>query len=678
MKRIILILIWGLGTMILATGQEQQAGELLSKAVYEEEVNGELEQAIEIYQSIVDTYPDNRPIAAEAYYHMGRCYEKLGMEEARKSYQKVLDNYPEQSEAVKLANEKLSLLLGAKEVIKKGEEQYKLSKIYSGLFYPFSISPDGKKLALQKEDSDIFLMDIVTKEEVRLTNEQNQINDIIWSPDSKMIAFIDNPGNIYVVPSRGGPSKMVIKADLEAEKAKDDIKFSCWTSDSKKLLFQVSSKGLYAIPASGGEWEDIFTFQDPKKAKEYENITLSPDGRFVAYEFTQNGNLDIYVMPVDGGESVRITKNPAQDRVPQWSYDGCWIAFFSERTEKPEAWMIKITPDGKPGSMPFQYTRGGTLGGNWAKGGKVGYISVVRTENIYIANPDGTEEYQLTEFPAFNKEPRWSPDGEIAFSSDYNQSLNTFRIWTVPSMGGKAKLFTDGEWPDIWSPDGKLMAFVSNAGSPKISIVPVEGGEPKELVAIDGINHLDWSPDGKRIVFSYSITPKEYSNGTEYLRKRLSGISTILVDGGKTTKLIPAEKKGVVFWSPSWSPDGKKIAFRTWNQNAWEKGGEKEIGLGIWTIDAEGGEPKLIANLNRDGYKLCWTPNGKYIVYEERIDGMDFELCKVLAEGGEPEKMNIRGRGAAFSPDGKKIAYSRRLEGYYEFWLMENFLPVIE
>jgi len=54
---------------------------------------------------------------------------------------------------------------------------------------------------------------------------------------------------------------------------------------------------------------------------------------------------------------------------------------------------------------------------------------------------------------------------------------------------------------------------------------------------------------------------------------------------------------------------------------------------------------------------------------------MDFELLKVPAEGGTPEKMNIMGRSAECSPDGKKIAFSRRLEGYYEFWVIENFLP---
>jgi len=658
----------------------QTAEELFPKAIQLEEVKGELEQAIEVYQSIVTRFPENRAIAAKAQFHIGLCYEKLGLKEAQKAYQKVVDSYPEQTEVVKVANEKLSILLRAKEVIKKGEEQYKLSKIYSGLSYPSSMSPDGKKLALLKSDWDIYLMDIVTKEEVRLTNEHNSISDINWSPDSKLIAFIDNPGNIYVVPSRGGPSKMVIKADSVAVKAKDGIVISGWTSDSKKLIFQVPSKGLFAISASGGEWEDIFTFQDPQKAKEYENMALSPDGRFVAYDFTQNGNKDIFVMPLDGRESVRITKNPEQDRKPKWSYDGRCIAFGSNRTEKPEGWVIKITPNGKPESMPFQVTRGGILGGSWAQDNKVGYFCAVRTEHIYIVNPDGSKEYQLTTFPAYNRVPRWSPDGEmIAFSSDYNQSLNNFRIWTVSSKGGNAKLLTNGGWYHIWSRDGKMIAFVADPNSPIISIVPAEGGEPKELVAIDGkIDNLDWSPDRKRIVFSYSKTPKEYSNISEYSRERLSGISIILADGGKPKKLIPAEKKGVVYWSPRWSPDGKKIAFRTYNQNAREKGGEKEIFLGIWTIDAEGGEPKLIANLKRDGYHLCWTPDGKYIIYEERIKGMVFELCKVSAEGGEPEKMNIRGRSAACSPDGKKIAYSRRLEGYYEFWLVENFLPEIK
>jgi Tol biopolymer transport system component len=655
---------------------------LFEKAKFTMETKGDLKGAINLFNEIIKKYPDEREYAEREYaaksqLYIGLCYEKLGLKQAQEAFQEVIDKYPEQTEAVKAAKAKLAILLRAQSVVEKGDKEFKLTKIYGGSLYPDSISPDGEKLALlDSKDWDIYLKDIKTGEKVQLTNEHNSIRSVKWSPDSKMIVFEDFLQNLYVVSAQGGPSKMIIKADPESVKAKDAASISGWTSDSKKVIFQVPSKGLFSIPASGGEWEDIFTFQDPKKAKEYENMALSPDGRFVANEFTHNGNRDIYITSVKGRESIRITNNPAIDMNPQWSYDGRWIAFGSSRTEKPEAWVIKITTDGKPDSMPFQVTRGGILGGSWAQDSKVGYCCAVRTEHIYIVDPDGTEEYQLTKFPAFNREARWSPDGKmIIFASDYNQSLNTFRKWKVPSKGGEIKLLGDEDWDFVLTPEGKKIAFKTQNNS-IILRVPAEKGKPKELVTIDEeLDSLDWSPDRKRIVFSYSIALKGYSNVREYLRERLSGISIILAAGGKPNKLIPAEKKGVVFWSPRWSPDGKRIAYRTYNRNAWEKDREKEIGLGIWTIDAEGGEPKLIADLKRDGYKLCWTPDGKYIVYEERIKGMDFELCKVPSEGGEPEKMNIRGRNAVFSPNGKKIAFSRRVEGYYEFWLVENFLP---
>jgi len=659
---------------------QQTAGELFEKALYLEEAKGDLQKAIDLYQNILKQFPENREVAAKAQLQIGMCYEKLGLKEAQKAYQKVVDNYPEQTEAVKMAKEKLAAIIRAKAMVEKSDEGFKLTKIYGGSLYPDSISPDGEKLALlDSKDWDIYLQDIATEEKVRLTNEHNSIRSLKWSPDSKMIVFGDFLHNLYVISAQGGPSKMIIKADPESVKAKDAASISGWTSDSKKIIFQVPSKGLFAIPASGGEWEDIFTFQDPKKAKEYENMALSPDGRFVAHDFTQNGNRDIYLRSVMGGESIRITNNPATDFNPQWFYDGRWIAFCSKRTERPEIWVIKITPDGQPDSKPFQVTRGGIIDASGTQDGKVGYSCAVRTEHIYIVNPDGTEEFQLTTFPAFNREPRWSPDGEmIAFSSDYNQPLNTLRIWTMRSKGGKAKLLTDGGWFHIWSRDGKNIAFVANAHSPVISIVPADGGEPQELAAIDidgGIDHLDWSPDGKKIVFSYEIPPKTYANVSEYLKERLSGISIIPATGGKPTKLIPAEKKGLWYHSPRWSPSGDKIAFMIYDQNEWAEGGEKEEGLnGIWTIDAKGGEPKLIAKRFGE-YALCWSPDGKDIIFEQGIKGMDFELYKVPAEGGEPEKMNIRGRSAEYSPDGEKIVFSRRLEGYYEFWLVENFLP---
>src|SRR3989337_2271040 len=98
-------------TFVLAGAGQQSAEQLYKTGLYEEEVGGDLQKAIGIYQDILQRFPDNRGIAAKAQLHSGLCYDKLGTSEAEKAFQKVLDNYPEQSEAVREAKEKLSLLL---------------------------------------------------------------------------------------------------------------------------------------------------------------------------------------------------------------------------------------------------------------------------------------------------------------------------------------------------------------------------------------------------------------------------------------------------------------------------------------------------------------------------------------------------------------------------------------
>ena len=658
---------------------QETVGQVFEKALYEEEANGDLEKAIDLYEKILKQFPQNREVAAKAQLHIGLCYEKLGLKEAENSYKKVIENYPDQTKEVERAKEKLSFLLKTKAAIQTGETQYKLSKIYSGRSYPVSVSPDGKQLALLKsEDWDIYLMDIMSKEEVRLTDESNSIEYMVWSPDSKTIVFRDMLGNLYVVSTKGGSSKMIIKADPKDVENKDKIEISGWTYNSKKIIFQIPSKGLFAILSSGGEWDEIMTFDDVKKARKYGSLRLSPNGKFIAFDRTQNGNKDIYISRIDSGDSIRITKSPSDDSSPQWSFDGQWLGFYSNRTNKPEAWVIKITPDGKPDGIPFQVSRGGVLNANWVKNKRAGYCIAVRSEHVYIADPDGSDEFQLTKFPAFNKDPRWSPDGKtIVYGSDYDQSLNTFKLWSVPSVGGQEKNITDVGWDLIWSPEGEMMIYKILKNNTIIFKRPGNEEPLKELmVAVNGeIGSLDWSPNGNNIVFIFGIKPKKYSNVNEYLRNISSGIGVIPITGGNPTILIPPVKKGLGYGSARWSSDGKKIAFGTYNQNAFEKGGEKEIPYGIWTIDSKGGEPKLIAKPERDGYKLCWTMDSNYIIFEQRIKGMEFELYKVSADGGTPEKMNILGRSVAFSPDGKKIAFSRRLEGFYEYCLVENFFP---
>ena len=222
-----------------------------------------------------------------------------------------------------------------------------------------------------------------------------------------------------------------------------------------------------------------------------------------------------------------------------------------------------------------------------------------------------------------------------------------------------------------------MIAFVDGESQPKKSLIKValaEGGEPKEILSLDKeVGTLDWSPDGKHVLFTYTATPSTYADAEEYLKARAGGISSILVEGQNVQTIVSGERNGLAYFFSAWSPDGKRVAYGSFDYEEWVKGGRKEGGFNLWVKDMMTSESKMIMR-GGDGYKACWSPDGKSLVFEKRVQGMEFELYKVPAEGGTPEKLNIKGRSPMFSPDGKKIAYTRRLGQGYEFWLVENLL----
>ncbi len=679
-----------LGALLLVAGiarQAEEPGVLLRAAIEKEEVEGDLPAAIELYKQIVAKHGKNRAIAAQAQLRIGLCYEKLGLEEALKAFQKVVDNYPDQTDAVNLAKEKISVFLRARALIEKGDREFKITKVHMDKGRQGYFSPDGKKLALidQKGNNlNIWLREIVSGKEVRILSTTGDLHDSWWSPDGQWITYMNGTNSVVILPAEGGQAKTIIEGHPIVQAGDDYIWPMGWTSDSKKLVVQDSARGLFAVPASGGTWEEIYRFPDPKKAKERDEwLTLSPDGKLIAFQSTQGGNQDIYVMPVQGGEPVRITDDPTNDSWPLWSYDGQWLAFDSSRSGRNETWVIRITPDGRPGSQPIQATRGGG-GGVWTQDGKIAYSTSKEITHIFTANADGSGEVQLTKINNWNVGPRWSPDAKtIALATVTGEGMQGRpAVWTVPLNGGEEKFLVQGHSP-AWSPDGKKIAFMPFTGYPSaqaiISIIPAEGGEAKAVMNYDGaITNFDWSPDGRSFAFSY-WRGKDVKKPIPDSRLDIEDIYIISANGGEPKRLTQMDNKGFRFTSPRFSPDGKKIAFRSLDYVGFEKGRLSEP-VSIYTMDIGGGEPELVTN-EFEQWWFCWSPDGKSIIFPKQEKdspgpyGADRRLYKVSAEGGKPEKMNIMGMMPDFSPDGKKIAYSRLSTSGIEFWLVENFLP---
>lgn len=103
-----LLLLLGLWLPFISlSGQIKTASALLSEAIYEEEVSGNLEKASELYLDILKKYPNDRPIAAKTLYHLGLVNEKLGKQQADEYYLRLINSYPDQKVEVALARARL-------------------------------------------------------------------------------------------------------------------------------------------------------------------------------------------------------------------------------------------------------------------------------------------------------------------------------------------------------------------------------------------------------------------------------------------------------------------------------------------------------------------------------------------------------------------------------------------
>jgi outer membrane protein assembly factor BamD (BamD/ComL family) len=105
------IVAWLLAAPFAIAQKDEQAEVLMQAAHQKQLVEGQLEEAIQIYKRIVQEHPGNRVVAAKALLEMGQCYEKLGNTEARKAYERLVRDYGDQNEAAAQARARLAQFL---------------------------------------------------------------------------------------------------------------------------------------------------------------------------------------------------------------------------------------------------------------------------------------------------------------------------------------------------------------------------------------------------------------------------------------------------------------------------------------------------------------------------------------------------------------------------------------
>ncbi|HEX7112502.1 MAG TPA: S9 family peptidase [Mizugakiibacter sp.] len=295
---------------------------------------------------------------------------------------------------------------------------------------------------------------------------------------------------------------------------------------------------------------------------------VSRDGRYVVYTVTtadlerDQPQSDLWRVRWDGGAPVQLTHTPDVDESrPQWSADGKWIAFLSDRKRggeqdgeeaKPQVWL-----------MP-------------ADGGEARRVTdLPGGVEDFALSPDGTRIAAIAfdpEFPPGAKKPKNPPPivtERFQFKDDDSGWLGARRkhLYLVDVAGGKATLLTPGahdEQLPAWSPDGKSIAYVTKRGADPdrhlnydIYVIAAQAGAREhQLTTFPGAD-LDpywetrpaWSPDGKRIAYLRSGEDK-------WIYYAPWQLAVVDVASGKAALPAPIDR---CFTKPRWAPDGRSI-----------------------------------------------------------------------------------------------------------------------
>ncbi|MDB4733348.1 DUF5050 domain-containing protein [Planctomicrobium sp.] len=235
-------------------------------------------------------------------------------------------------------------------------------------------------------------------------------------------------------------------------------------------------------------------------------------------------------------------------------------------------------------------------------------VSVLDEENggIYVVNADGSGKQRLTTGSS-DILPRWSPDGkQIAFLALREQ-------------------------------DHELAAEHDLAFHWFLYVMDADGQNQRRVTKTPIGMIFQWSPDGSRFVFQSSC---EDGNNKAKDGTASSAIYVMKADGTQQKRLTPVENNDGF---PSWSPDGKQIAFCS------NRHGNKDI----FVMNADGSEDRRLTNHRANDFAPTWSPDGKQIAFTSpRESGNAFVMN---ADGTEESSLIVRGRPVAWSPDGQSL-----------------------
>ena len=499
-----------------------------------------------------------------------------------------------------------------------------------------SLSPDGGFLAYASPAAgnwDVYLLRAGGSRAINLTaGTPEDDSQPAFSADGERIAFRSgrDGGGLFVMGATGESVRRVNPSGWNPtwSPGGDEIAFAT-APVFRSPLDRPAKSALWAVDVASGERREVFSGDAVQPS-------WSPNGHRIAFWAVSpdSARRDVWTVPAAGGEPAAVTADEAADWNPVWSSDGSHLFFVSDRSGSMNLWRVAIDErtgraEGPPepvtapspfachvtlsrdgsrlaytsavvrqsiASAGFDPARGALAGRPRLVVQDVGGVSAPRVspdgewlayyragvqEDIVLVRPDGRERRPLTEDPARDRFPEWSPDSQrLVF---YSNRGGSYEVWTVDRDGSGLRALTETpgfvRYPS-WSPDGTRVAFSVPGGSGLIfdPARPWDSQEPAVLPSFgpeEDFVPFDWSPDGERLA--------GYVLGADGLRR---GLVVLDLASGRYEKLTDS---GLF---PRWLSDGRRLLFQSEPGDAEHPGDEPRYALGL--VDSATGEAREI------------------------------------------------------------------------------------
>jgi Tol biopolymer transport system component len=690
----------------VAFGRPVQSGhDLFQQALVKERAEGDLQEAIDLYDRIVRDFPEDHALAAKALVQMGQCYEKLGKAEARKAYERVIRDYADQAEPLQVARARLAALTHPP------HSDMTVRRLWTDPMADTlgEVSPDGRHLSfVDWKTGNLAVRDLsmgesraLTKSSwkewlVRLVNEDVILEFPLfsrWSPDGTQIAYdwwSTSPSNeLRIVELSDARSRVLHEPDQESSVVTVD-----WSPDGREILVLLWSEStararLATVSVADGA---VRTLRETDGRDPWDPVGFSPDGRYILYSAPSRPGGpggDVFVLTADGQGRRRLVDHPANDMAAGWSPDGRWVLFVSDRTGTLDLWGLPVD-DGRPAGDPRLVKAGidRITPAGFDGSGRFYYATGRQPVDVFTAQIDPRSGRVLSpptrairRFEGSNDWPAYSRDGSQLAYVSARGSLTAirprFNVVCVRSLAtGEERAFHTGfrrlAGPSF-SADGRAVFVAAFGEGDRAGVYRVDAstGEFSPVVEVGEGSSL-WahavSPDGKALFYARCDDAEE---ACRILRRDLaSGAETMIYRG-------PEDEAPTL----AVAPDGRSVAFITRPRKP--ANAERVVRV----VPSSGGTPREIyrfRHLGLDWITLEFSADGRDLLLPRKTSSPGEEvwtLVRLPVEGGEPRDLGLTMEDfvkVTAHPDGEQIAFSSKGIEHKdaELWVIEDFLPV--